>query len=175
MSIRKIILSTCLALTAASLSYGKEWHGIVPLHSTRADVDRLLGPAKAPAENHSSIHETEREVVLVEYSTGEPCSGGVNRWKVPRGTVLSVSVAPRAKVRFSELHLDESQYKVTDGGHVPNYTYYTNDKEGIKVEVTGGLVMSISYFPGSKDKELRCPGAGNNRTLRAAGQSCLRR
>ena len=159
MGVKEIILSTCLALIAASLSHGKEWQGIVPLHSTRADVDRLLGPSKEPAKNHVSIHETEREVVLVEYSTGEPCCGGVNRWKVPRGTVLSVSVAPRAKVRFSELHLDESQYRVTDGGHVPNYTYYTNEKEGVQVEVTQGLVMSISYYPGEKDDDLRCPGS----------------
>jgi hypothetical protein len=159
MNIKEIILSICLVLFAASLSHGKEWDGIVPLQSTRADVERLLGPAKEPAKNYVSIHETEREVVLIEYSTGEPCSGGVNKWRVQRGTVLSIRVAPRAQIRFSELHIDESQYKETDGGHVPNYAYYTNDKEGVQVEVKQGLVMSISYFPGAKDEELRCPGS----------------
>src|SRR5258706_11350897 len=103
MSITEIILSCCLVIVAAGLSYGKDWHGVVPLHSTRADVERLLGPSKKPAKDYSSIHETEREVVLVEYSTGEPCSGGANKWKVPRGTVLSISVALRTEIRFSDL------------------------------------------------------------------------
>ncbi len=159
MRITEIILSVCFVVVVAGVSHGKEWHGIVPLHSTRADVDRLLGPSKEPAKDYVSIHDTEREVVLVEYSTGEPCSGGVNRWQVPRGTVLSVRVASRTQFRFSDLHIDESKYKVTDGGHVPNYTYYTNDQEGVQVEVTQGLVMSISYYPSSKDDDLRCAGS----------------
>lgn len=153
----KIILSFWLVIAAAGLSNGKEWHGIVPLHSTRADVERLLGPSKQSVKEYVSTHETEREVVLIEYSTGDPCSGGVNQWQVPRGTVLSIRVAPRTQLRFADLQLDMSNYKVTDGGHVPNYTYYTNDKEGIQMEVTQDLVTSISYFPSDKDKELRCP------------------
>ena len=153
----KVILSFCLVILSAALSYGKEWHGIVPLHSTRADVERILGPAKEPAKEYVSVHETKNEVVLVEYTTGDRCSGGVNTWQVPRGTVISISVSPRSQLRFADLKLDTSKYKVTDGGHVPNYAYYTSDTEGIKVEVTQGLVMSILYFPGAESDGLRCP------------------
>jgi hypothetical protein len=157
--INKIILSFCFAIFATGLSQGKEWHGIVPLHPTRADVERLLGRPKEPMKDYVSIHETEREVVLVEYSTGEPCSGGVNQWRVQRGTVLSISVAPKTEVRFADLQLDISKYKVADGGHVPNYTYYTSVEEGTQLEVTQGLVMSISYFAAATDANLKCPGS----------------
>jgi len=70
--------------------------------------------------------------------------------RVQRGTVLSIRVAPRAQIRFSELHIDESQYKETDGGHVPNYAYYTNDKEGVQVEVKTGFGDEYLVLPRSK-------------------------
>ncbi len=160
MSITKIILSFCVVIVAAGLSHGKEWHGIVPLHSTRADVERLLGPPADQNNELMSVYKLEKEVVVVQYAAGPPCgTDGFHIWQVPRGSVLSVRVAPRKELRFSDLHIDESKYKVTAGGHVPNYTYYTNDKEGVQVEVTQGLVMSISYYPGAKDDDLRCHGS----------------
>jgi hypothetical protein len=162
MSIDKVFLSFCFVMVAASLSEGKEWRGIVPLHSTRTDVERLLGP---PAEDHGlmSVYKLEREVVVVDYAAGPPCgTDGFRIWQVPRGTVLSIRVAPKAQLLFAHLCLDESKYKVTDGGHAPNYSYYTDDREGVQIEVTHGLVMSISYFPAEKDKELRCPRQKQN-------------
>jgi hypothetical protein len=64
MRINAILAYLCL-LTVASLSHAKEWHGIVPLHSTRAEVERLLGPSTDPTKGHASIHKTKNEVVLV--------------------------------------------------------------------------------------------------------------
>jgi hypothetical protein len=32
-----------VGLSASVICAGKEWHGIVPMHSTREDVNRLLG------------------------------------------------------------------------------------------------------------------------------------
>lgn len=157
MSFTKTILTCCCLVAAASLSYAKEWHGIVPLQSARADVERILGPAKEPAREYVSIHQTENEVILVEYSTGSPCSGGVNIWRVPRGTVIDIRIAPKRVLDFANLHLDESKYKITAGGHVPGYTYYTDSKEGVQFEVTQGRVMSITYLPTAKDhNRLRC-------------------
>lgn len=164
----KIILSLCFVLAAAGLSHGKEWRGIVPLHSTRADVEQLLGLPAEPDKGLMSVYKLEREVVIVEYAAGPPCgSDGFHIWQVPRGTVLSIRVASKAQLLFSDLHLDESKYKVTDGGHVPGYSYYTNEIEGIQYEVTQGLVMSTTYFPAAKDSHLRCPGP-------VSQQSCLK-
>ncbi len=165
MSITKIIWSCCCVLLAAALSNAKEWRGIVPLHSTRADVERILGPAKEPAKQHVSVHETENEVVLVEYAAGPPCgTNGSSIWQVPRGTVIGLTVSPKQQLRFADLHIDVSKYKITDGGHVPGYTYYTDKKEGIQFEVTQGLVMSTTFFPAAKENHLRCPGSISKRS-----------
>ncbi len=165
MSITKIILSFCFVLVAASLSHGKEWHGIVPLHSTRADVERLLGPPTDQTDELISIYKLENEVVFIVYASGPPCgTDGHSMWRVPRGTVVGLTVSPKRELRFSELHLDESKYKITDGGHVPGYTYYTDEEQGIKFEVTQGLVMSTTYFPAAKDSHLRCAGPVSQRS-----------
>jgi hypothetical protein len=158
MSIIKAIVSCGCVLAAVSLSYAKEWHGIVPLHSTRSDVERLLGPPRDPTKEDSSIYNTENEVVFIVYAVGPPCGpDGANMWQVPRGTVVGITLSPKAELRFSDLHIEESNYKITDGGHVPGYTYYTDEKEGVKFEVTRGKVMSITYFHSAKDNHLRCP------------------
>jgi hypothetical protein len=157
MGITKIILSCCCLLAAAGLSYAKEWHGIVPLHSTREDVERRLGPPDDPVNLLASVYKTKDEVVFVLYATGPPCgTDGPSAWRVPRGTVLSITTHPKIELRFSELHIDVSKYKITDGGHVPGYAYYTDEKEGLKFEVTQNLVMSTTYFASAKDEYLRC-------------------
>ena len=171
MSITEIILSFSVVMVAAGLSHGKEWHGIIPLQSTRGDVERLLGPPADQNNELMSVYKLEKEVVVVQYAAGPPCgTDGFRIWRVPQGTVLSITVAPRTQLRFADLQLDMSKYKVTDGGHVPNYTYYTDDRKGEKIEVTQGLVMSISYFPGEKDKDLKCPGTEPKTTIRPARQ-----
>jgi hypothetical protein len=68
-------------------------------------------------------------------------------WQVPRGTVVGMTVSPKKELPFSDLDLDKSNYKVTDGGHVPGYTYYTDEREGVQIEVTRGLVMRIFAMP----------------------------
>jgi hypothetical protein len=167
MSIR-IILSFCFVIVAAGLSHGKEWHGIVPLHSTRADVERLLGTPAEQTKELMSVYKLEQEVVVVQYAAGPPCgTDGFHIWQVPRGTVLSIKVAPKSQLLFSDLHLDQSKYKITDGGHVPGYSYYTDETEGIQYEVTQGLVMSTTYFAAAKDSHLRCAGP-------VSQQSCLK-
>jgi hypothetical protein len=149
-------------IAAAPLSYAKEWRGVVPLHSIRADVERLLGQPAEKDNELMSVYKLEREVVVVQYAAGPPCgTDGFHVWQVPRGTVLSIRVAPRTQLRFADLQLDVSKYKVTDGGHVPGYSYYTDETEGIQYEVTQGLVMSTTYFPAAKDSHLRCPGSRN--------------
>jgi hypothetical protein len=146
----------------STVSYAKEWHGIIPLHSSRADVERLLGP---PADRNNelvSIHKLEHEVVFIVYATGPPCgTDGPSAWQVPRGTVLSITVRSRTELRLSDLKIDQKKYKKTGGGHVPDVFYYTNDEEGVSIEVVQGKVTGITYEPAAKDEYLRCPGSRN--------------
>ena len=144
-------------LTVASLSNAKEWHGIVPLHSTRADVERLLGPSTDPTKEHASIHKTKNEVVLVVYASGPPCGTDArSMWQVPRGTVVSLTVASRREQQVTDLPIDITSYEKIEDGHLPGITRYISEEEGISIEVDKDKVTDISYFASAKDKYLRC-------------------
>jgi hypothetical protein len=148
-------------LVAVNIPPPEAWRGIIPLHSTRMDVERLLG---SPRESRgvASTYETENEKVLVFYSA-DPCRKG-NDWNVPRDTVISFTVSPRAKLLLADLKLDETKYKRVLGFHVQGIIYYFNKEDGVRIETRvldgeGEDVNSITYEPAAKDKHLRCPGA----------------
>jgi len=155
-----------------SLSLSKEWRGIVPLHSTRADVERVLG---APTEPRGSIYKTETENVSIWYAD-EPCKKGVSElWNVPRGTVLSITVYPQTKPSVADLQLDESKYKKVANTHLQGITYFTNDEEGIRIETFEGKVNSIIYTPAAKDSHLRCPGSSAQQSSDAEKEYFIRK
>jgi hypothetical protein len=161
-----ILLCLCITLAAEALSQARGWRGIVPLHSTRADVERLLGP---PAEPGGEVYKLETEVVLIEYSSG-PCNkdrrGG---WNIPRDVVVSINVAPKTELRFSELHLDERIYKKTLSGDATSFVNYANEEEGITYEVHEPTerVTAIYFGPTSKDRQLRCPDPPTDKHCKA--------
>lgn len=173
MSTSKIILSCLfLILVTTGRSSGKGWRGIIPLHSTRADVERLLGPPEEPDKQHVSDYKLENEVVSIIYATGAPCGEGMESgWQVPRGTVVDITVAPRTAMRLAELKLDKSKYKRMGGGHLIDVAYYINKEEGIKVAVyQEEVVTDITYFPAEEDNYLSCPEAQQKPPERSPGK-----
>jgi hypothetical protein len=133
----------------------KDWRGITPLHSTRADVERLLG--KGSARKQLTTYQTEKEAVSVPYASGPPCgSDAGSEWKVPRDTNVSLTVSPKDRVLLSELRMDLSTYDKLSGVHRPNIITYLNKLEGIRIETFQDEVMSVTYFAGASNLQLRC-------------------
>lgn len=129
------------------------WKGIIPLHSTRADVERLLGSSTGEC---NCLYKTEDAAVYVEYAV-DRCRGGLPGWNVPKETVLRLTVTLRTAQQFSDLKLDRSKHKIRQDDTFT--TYYSNKEEGIEYAVsTEGNISSISYVPSIKDKNLRCVG-----------------
>jgi hypothetical protein len=155
MKIIQSILTCILVMLPANVKQGaRGWRGIVPLHSTRADVERLLGP---PGGQCKCIYKTENELISVEYASA-PCKGEPPGWNVQGDTVLSLRVTPKAWQRFTDLNLDESKYVKTYDPDNPT-AHYTNRDEGIAYTVTEtGMVYYVSYIPSAGDGWLRCPG-----------------
>jgi hypothetical protein len=168
-----VIISFVLAL--GLMAPAKEWRGIVPLHSTRADVERLLGPSTDDPSNKGSYirtYRTEEVIVLVLYSDTPLCTGYLLRgYRVPRWTVISITVRA-ASFPFSDLNLDSSKYVEMSGGHTPDFSYFTHVEEGVSYEVQWRsvakgagdksrerirFVNSVTYGPHAKDKHLLCP------------------
>jgi hypothetical protein len=151
--LQTIFTCICVMVPAYVSQETRGWRGIVPLHSTRADVAGLLGSSTSPS---GRVYKTENEVVYVKYASA-PCKGELSGWNVPADTVLSFTVTPRTWQRFSDLNLDESKYVKTYEPDNPT-AHYTNKDEGIKYTVTEGMVYYVSYIPSTKDSHLRCSG-----------------
>lgn len=150
---RIIFLYSCLTLALAGVVDAQEWRQIVPLKSTRADVERLLGPGE---RSNGVVYELKDGNLSIEYSTG-PCStikrGG---WNVPEGVVISFRFSPKVKQRISDLKPDRKRFKKVKDQHVGVIYYYINDKEGIMYEVQQGEVGYVEYYPPQAYDYLQC-------------------
>jgi hypothetical protein len=131
----------------------KGWNGIVPLHSTRADVTRLLGK---PEGNCLCVYRTPTERVVIDYAEA-PCKGPVNGWNVPRDTVLQVRITPISPKTLSQLGLNDIAYVKTREQDTGT-TYFTDVRRGIRYSVQDNRVVTIRYAPSSDDGKLRCAG-----------------
>jgi hypothetical protein len=150
---------------AASSADARGWHGIVPLHSTRADVERLLGPPTETIDTYSVTYRTPTENATIIYTAGLPCGIGAkySQWKVPGDTVESIMITLIPPVPLSKLGIDESKYKKRSGGHLPQNIYYMNEQEGESIRVSRGEVQDIDYYGASSDDSLACAGLRRSR------------
>src|SRR5262245_28750748 len=149
-----------LIFLCAASTKAKGWRGIVPLHSTRAQVEQLLGPPTEQTTPYSVIYETPNETVLIYYAKDRPCGIGerYSRWRVAPNLVTNIFITPIPGSALSRLSIDESKYKKLIGRHLPE-TQYINANIGEAVTVgVNNEVRSINYFPGADDSDLECPG-----------------
>lgn len=158
---KKIIATWCLCITMCPLTVmaqARGWRGLVPLHSKRADVERLLGQPNEMLSQYSAFYRTEKETVIVNYATGFPCGIGkkYSQWRVSKDTVESLLVTPLRGVPVSQLLIDEKKFEKRSGGHRPEDVYYINDQDGESLRVFHDEVMDISFYPGRIDANLTC-------------------
>lgn len=148
-----VILNLVLSLAPSSSVDG--WRGIVPLHSTRGDVERLLGPG---GNSCACAYYLEEENVFFVYSTGTCKSGGSGGWDVSPDTVLRITVYPKPKPRLSALGIDLSRFQRRQDGHIASVVSYVNDEDGLIIEVDEDrdIVKGFYYRPSAKDSGLRC-------------------
>jgi hypothetical protein len=144
LSIMAILLACFLPIVA----HGKGWRGIVPLQSTRADVERLFGPGE---RGH---YQFDSERVHVNYA-GEGKCNPVNACLclVPKDTVISIYVQLEVEMRFSKLNIDKKKYEKIVSPQDRTEATYSNDKEGIiyTVNKENDDLTSIEYIPTAKD------------------------
>ena len=129
------------------------WKGLVPLHSTRVDVERILGRS---IDSCNCLYKTKTESVHVEYADGA-CKGFPPGWNVPTGTVLVITVRSIQQPKVSDLNINLSRYmRFNDDAGT---TYYARREDGIKFEVSqDDTVTAVSYIPSASDTNLRCTG-----------------
>jgi hypothetical protein len=162
------LFSTLLPVPGAE---AKGWRGIVPLHSTRADVERVLGPPTKQLAGNSVFYRTANETVIIDYAQGLPCGIGekYSQWRVPLDTVESILVTPNMGSPLSQLRIDESKYKKRSGGDRPEDIYYMNEHDGESLRVFMNEVMEITYSPAASDEHLRCAVATDSSHINCEG------
>ncbi len=144
---------------ASSTTATNVWRGLVPLHSSRVEVERIL---RKPKWSHGStfIYETECERVDVTFSLGACELSGVTRWNVAADVIIRLEVAPRRELLVKDLKLDANRYVRDQESHPANWVLYRSVDDGIRVRAIlddkEERVMVITYEPRRKDKILLC-------------------
>jgi hypothetical protein len=89
--------SICMLLFMSVSCQAEGWRGIIPLRSTRADVERILGVGTDRCNCH---YETTSELIYIDYAQA-PCMGSplnyLRGWNVPADTVLRVRSICKSK------------------------------------------------------------------------------
>jgi hypothetical protein len=151
-SLIKLVGCGFLVFSCAYLNFAKSWRGIVPLHSTRADVERILGK---PTWSDGTYERPQGDVEIM-YAK-KRCEQGVpsgwGNWNVAPDTVINISIEVDFPVKALKIRNLERYKWYTDDSLT---TYYRLAKEGIEYSVREGRVINVTYGPSARDNKLRC-------------------
>ncbi len=152
----QIILLLNILLATANYLNAKEYRGIVPFHSTREDVTRLLG--KSPDENEiRANYYLEKERVYIGYFSGlKPIYHECIK-QLPHDTVMVIEVTPTTSLQLSDLQIDEKRLRKFDPSYQNiGYEGFIDEEDGIVIRTLNGKIDQINYIPTMKDRHL-CP------------------
>jgi hypothetical protein len=143
---------------SGGVATAKEWRGIVPLKSTRADVERLLGAPKHTSD-FVAYYSFPKEIVVFEYQA-RTCKEDIFGlgWNVPIGTVVNIGVIPKGTHRRHEYPL-ASDSKIDDNGG--GFISFSDVSAGLDVETYKDRVTLVEYYPEAAQNQLRCPKIQN--------------
>lgn len=158
---KKLFWAAAIFVAIPTIAFSQDWRNIVPLHSTRTEVEQELGPPKIVGGVSTYYFDNERvEVFYAKYPCSHPLN--VGKWNVPIGTVISVNIVPKEKIRLADMHLDLSKFRKE---RIPfdfpyEYSHLVNDDEGLTLSFVSfgkDFVDSYSYGPKASDASLHCP------------------
>ena len=152
--VAKIIVVTAIVIVCAEQSFAREWRGIVPLHSTRADVIRLLNQCSDQREACRFTLGTDDVHIL--FSGGLRAEDRECASALPPETVMFIAVRPRAKLKLRDLGLDKRHSQHFNASDPParDYPGYRSD-DGLMVSLFKDKVVQIFYLPTAVDAD-RC-------------------
>jgi hypothetical protein len=152
-----IPLCLFIAIAFASDVFAKEWRGIVPLHSTQADVARLFGGC-SDSDGGCKVHVGNEEAFFV-FSNGKVVREYNECVKdLPPNTVLLIEIVLTDPPKLSALRINKRNFRTFDPSSPPNIGYkgYIDEKEGLIIKTYKGKVLQLDYIAAKKDLAL-CP------------------
>ena len=161
------IAVTLFAMLSVQDNDSAGYRGIVPLKSTRTDVERVLG---RPVNPSNPTYDFSDRTVRIQYSKygctpperieGWPVPP-LEGWNVPPDTVLAVHITMRKQVSLKSLKVDLKGFTKERGdSDVQTHFKYVNRERGLTINLNGDprneFVRAVIYEPESKYSKLRC-------------------
>ena len=135
----------------------KEWRGIVPTRSTRADVIRKLGSPSQKLESRFNYHLESYEVDIV-FSSSALCEGP----KIPSERVLLIQLTLHPRVPLTNLGLDQSRFRSFSRSTTDrDFVGYIDDNDGLIVGTHKGQVDRMFYIASAAERSW-CTSYYNN-------------
>lgn len=149
----RFLLGLFVILLSPAAINAKDWRTIIPLHSTKDDVTRLLGP---PAEENEirSIYQLDTEDIYIVFSGEWSYQKCVT--DLPAGTVLLIQIRPRLELSLSDVQTDRQKLIEFDPSDPPDIGYrgYIDEEQGIVIRTLKGRIEEISYIAARVDRKL---------------------
>ena len=143
-----------LIVAAQSIS-AAEWRGIVPLHSSRADIVRLF---KVCGDNKKRcFFSLEDQNVQIVFSGWQGAFNGCPK-SVPKDTVLLVRVRLTKQMPMKEQRINLKTFKAFDPSYPSGIGYraYIDKKSGLLIKSYKGRVVEFDYIASQEDQAF-CP------------------
>jgi hypothetical protein len=169
---RLYIISAIVIVLSAMTAAGQGWRGIVPLHSTRADVERLIG---SPTESNGLTYSLKTEQVTIYYSTSRCIKGWPHGWDVSPDVVIKIDAYQKMKLKVDQSGIDLRSFTKSENVRLGVFDY-TDKNSGVSIGVKAdGEVEVVQYYPSIKDDYLLCPDAVARKREVESGESAYLR
>jgi hypothetical protein len=164
--LRTFVGCLCSTLCLCISCLAKEWRGIVPLHSTRSDVIKLLGEPKHLQWDYRDYFFLDAEWVTFQW-VDPTCRRKLpvepDSEVRPDALVLNISVTPKKPFPVEELHLpphkDELNFPLGDFSLIDwigdtddgDGSIVMDSEEGFSFSTSKEGVTGHSYYPTARE------------------------
>ena len=161
------VLGPTLALVLlSSAANPKDWRGLTPFHSTRTDVEKLLGEPPPPPSDGShvytlnknrSIYRTDEGQIYIIYKRDDWDAEGC--WKaIPTDTIVFIQVTFKKPVPLKDFPINVQKTNQFDPSSPEGIGYlaYIDESSGLMIRTFKGNVEEAYYFASAADKP-SCP------------------
>jgi len=161
----KIFFISLLAIGSAQELAAREWRGLVPMRSTRSDVERVLGKPNDPRRGVTRSYDLHdgRSIYFSDYGEAYIVFAKMQAVmgqrhcidSVAPDTVLLIQVSPTVEQSVDDYIRDRKRFRTFDPSEPRGIGYlgYVDEEEGFVIQTFRGKVTELVYLPAKGDQE----------------------
>ena len=136
--------------------HDESWRGLIPLKSSRPDVEDLIGKPKSEISSTIYVYRTEDAEVMVKYTNRETClNKHLCECHAPDNMVSEIVVRPNEQYSFSSMDTTKWNFERIPNAENAWIMNYFDRSAGIlySVDTRSDMVLYVQYAVPEKD----CP------------------